>query len=183
MTDELKLTQAQKYWLHPILEQFGAWIYSGRLDRRQTSIISQFMSRMRPAEYSSRPMCSDDDGRLISAIWDEIYATSRTAWVLLFCRYVYGSSDRHLARVYRDALMIGDADAAAGNDPVKCLISRRASVRRSIDIPSLSTCRRESLAMIESAEMLVYLRLTEAMAERDRLDAQNNWLKIQRRVG
>ncbi|WP_226052674.1 antiterminator Q family protein [Dickeya chrysanthemi] len=172
MTDELKLTQEQKYWLYPILDQFGAWVYSGRLDRRQTSIISEFMARMRPAEYPSRPMCSDDDGRLISAIWDEIYATSRTAWVLLLCRYVYRSSDRHLARVYRDALMIGDGDAAAGNDPVKCLISHRVSVRRSIDIPSISTCRRESLAMIDSAEMLVYLRLTEALTERDRLNAQ-----------
>nr|WP_253937774.1 antiterminator Q family protein [Dickeya dadantii] len=158
--------------MHPILEQFGAWVYSGRLDRRQTSIISEFMARMRPAEYPSRPMCSDEDGRLISAVWDELYAVSRTAWVLLFCRYVYGSSDRHLARVYRDTLMIGDDSAAAKNDSVKCLISQRASVRRSIDIPSISTCRRESLAMIDSAEMLVYLRLTEAIGERDRLNAQ-----------
>ncbi|WP_033576136.1 antiterminator Q family protein [Dickeya chrysanthemi] len=172
MTDELKLTQEQKYWLQPILDQFGAWVYSGRLDRRQTSIISQFMARMRPAEYPSRPMCSDEDGRLISAIWDELYATSRTAWVLIFCRYVYGSSDRHLARVYRDALTIGDDSAAAKNDPVKCLMSRRESAHRRIDAPSISTCRRESLAMIESAEMLVYLRLIEALAERDRLNAQ-----------
>ncbi|ATZ95313.1 antiterminator Q family protein [Dickeya fangzhongdai] len=176
MTDELKLTQAQKYWLQPILDQFGAWVYSGRLDRRQTSIISQFMARMRPAEYPSRPMCSDDDGRLISAIWDELYATSRTAWVLIFCRYVYGSSDRHLARVYRDALMIGDDSAAASNDPVKCLMSRRVPAHRPVDIPSISTCRRESLAMIESAEMLVYLRLTGALAERDRLNAQRKKL-------
>ncbi|WP_219951456.1 antiterminator Q family protein [Dickeya zeae] len=178
MTDELKLTQEQKYWLYPILEQFGAWVYSGRLDRRQTSIISQFMARMRPPEYPSRPMCSDEDGRLISAIWDELYATSRTAWVLIFCRYVYGSSDRHLARVYRDALMIGDDNTAAKNDPVKCLMSRRESAHRRIDVPSISTCRRESLAMIESAEMLVYLRLHEAIAERDHLNAQRGKINV-----
>lgn len=174
---ELKLTREQQQWLTPILEQFGAWVYSGRMDRRQTSMIYQFMSRVRPAEMPSRPICNDDDGELISYIFDEIYATSRTAWVLLFCRYVYDSSDRHLARVYRQILMTGEAGAISDNDSVNCLISHTGTAHLTTDIPSLSTCRRESAEMINAAEYLLYLRLHEAMAERKKLKLQRDKIK------
>ncbi|WJV61077.1 antiterminator Q family protein [Pectobacteriaceae bacterium C52] len=175
--EELKLTRKQQQWLTPILEQFGAWVYSGRMDRRQISMIYQFMARVKPAELPARPICNDEDGELISYIFDEIYATSRTAFVLLFCRYVYDSSDRHLARVYRKIHMTGEATAIADNDSVNCLISHAGQMHLTTDIPSLSTCRRESAEMLNTAEYLVYLRLNEAIEERRKLKVQRRKIK------
>ncbi|CAE15839.1 unnamed protein product [Photorhabdus laumondii subsp. laumondii TTO1] len=43
-TDGLQLTQAQEIWLQDWLSKFGAWVYSGRLDKRQSSMIAELMA-------------------------------------------------------------------------------------------------------------------------------------------
>ena len=40
---ELNLTKEQHEWLNGWLELWGAWVYSGRLEKRMSSVIAKFM--------------------------------------------------------------------------------------------------------------------------------------------
>lgn len=40
---ELNLTKEQHDWLNGWLELWGAWVYSGRLEKRMSSVIAKFM--------------------------------------------------------------------------------------------------------------------------------------------
>uniref|UniRef100_UPI002738EBA3 antiterminator Q family protein n=1 Tax=Xenorhabdus sp. KK7.4 TaxID=1851572 RepID=UPI002738EBA3 len=71
-TDGLELTLSQAIWLQEWLAKFGAWVYSGRLDKRQSSVIAEFMARVEPRDYPERPMCNDDEGMLIARVVDHI---------------------------------------------------------------------------------------------------------------
>ncbi|WP_301553430.1 antiterminator Q family protein, partial [Salmonella enterica] len=69
---ELNLTKEQHDWLNGWLELWGAWVYSGRLEKRMSSVIAQFMERVEPSRVMTRPMCNDDDGMLISQVVDSV---------------------------------------------------------------------------------------------------------------
>ncbi len=99
-TDGLKLTKEQEDWLQPWLERWGAWVYTGRIEKRQSSIIAEYMATVEPRHYPERPICNDDDGMLITRVVDQRYAIDRRAFDLLLSRYVYGSSDRAIANYY-----------------------------------------------------------------------------------
>ena len=62
---ELNLTKEQHDWLNGWLELWGAWVYSGRLEKRMSSVIAKFMESVEPGRVMTRPMCNDDDGMLI----------------------------------------------------------------------------------------------------------------------
>ncbi len=70
-TDGLQLTQAQEIWLQDWLSKFGAWVYSGRLDKRQSSMIAELMATVELRSYPERPICNDDDGMLIARVVDQ----------------------------------------------------------------------------------------------------------------
>ncbi|WP_232832624.1 antiterminator Q family protein [Photorhabdus sp. CRCIA-P01] len=59
-TDGLQLSQSQEIWLQDWLSKFGAWVYSGRFDKRQSSMIAEFMATVEPRGYPERPICNDD---------------------------------------------------------------------------------------------------------------------------
>ncbi len=65
---ELNLTKEQHDWLNGWLELWGAWVYSGRLEKRMSSVIAKFMESVEPGRVMTRPMCNDDDGMLISQV-------------------------------------------------------------------------------------------------------------------
>ncbi|WP_313761143.1 antiterminator Q family protein, partial [Escherichia coli] len=65
---ELNLTKEQHEWLNGWLELWGAWVYSGRLEKRMSSVIAKFMESVEPGRVMTRPMCNDDDGMLISQV-------------------------------------------------------------------------------------------------------------------
>ncbi|MDK6738368.1 antiterminator Q family protein, partial [Proteus mirabilis] len=44
ISDGLKLDDDQVAWIQPWLSKFGAWVYSGRIEKRQSSIIAEFMA-------------------------------------------------------------------------------------------------------------------------------------------
>ncbi|KLN47421.1 antiterminator, partial [Providencia rettgeri] len=44
ISDGLVLDAEQEAWLQGWLSQFGAWVYSGRLEKRQSSMIAEFMA-------------------------------------------------------------------------------------------------------------------------------------------
>ena len=53
----------------------GAWVYSGRLEKRMSSVIAKFMESVEPGRVMTRPMCNDDDGMLISQVVDSVSST------------------------------------------------------------------------------------------------------------
>ncbi|HHR5809851.1 TPA: antiterminator Q family protein, partial [Providencia alcalifaciens] len=77
---EKELTKEQFDWLNGWLELWGAWVHSGRLNVRMINMIYKFMRTVEPSSTPSRPMCSDDDGMLISQVVDSIIATDEQAY-------------------------------------------------------------------------------------------------------
>jgi hypothetical protein len=152
-TDGLELTTSQAIWLQEWLAKFGAWVYSGRLDKRQSSVIAEFMARVEPRDYPERPMCNDDEGMLIARVVDHIYHLDRVAFAMLLSRYVFNSSDRAIARYYHT------------------IVKPRKMVRRSGQLvfrkPSLSTCRREVEEILKSTEYLLYQPLQDTFTCRE----------------
>lgn len=80
---ELNLTKEQHDWLNGWLELWGAWVYSGRLEKRMSSVIAQFMERVEPSRVMTRPMCNDDDGMLISQVVDSVMRIDTKAFGIL----------------------------------------------------------------------------------------------------
>ncbi|MCS6742767.1 hypothetical protein NOM94_23315, partial [Acinetobacter baumannii] len=90
ISDGLKLDDDQVAWIQPWLSKFGAWVYSGRIEKRQSSIIAEFMATVERRDYPEREMCNDDDGMLIAKVVDKIYHIDRIAFTLLLLRYAFG---------------------------------------------------------------------------------------------
>ncbi|EMR4174195.1 DUF1133 family protein [Serratia marcescens] len=152
-TDGLKLTKGQEDWLQPWLERWGAWVYTGRIEKRQSSIIAEYMATVEPRHYPERPICNDDDGMLITRVVDQLYAIDRRAFGLLLSRYVHGSSDRAIANYYH------------------AVAKPRAMVRRNgqpgFRRPSHITCRREVSEILSAAEYMLYQPLQDAFILRE----------------
>lgn len=154
ISDGLKLDDDQVAWIQPWLSKFGAWVYSGRIEKRQSSIIAEFMATVERRDYPEREMCNDDDGMLIAKVVDKIYYIDRIAFTLLLLRYAFGSSDRAIARYYHH------------------IVKPRQMIRRNRTVeyrkPSISTCRREIEDIISSAEYLIYPYLKDAFKKREK---------------
>ena len=97
---ELNLTKEQHDWLNGWLELWGAWVYSGRLEKRMSSVIAKFMESVEPGRVMTRPMCNDDDGMLISQVVDSVMYIDKKAFGILLSYYAHGSSKRAIASYY-----------------------------------------------------------------------------------
>jgi hypothetical protein len=162
---ELNLTKEQNDWLDGWLEQWGAWIYSGRLEKRMSSVIAQYMATVEPSGYPERPMCNDDDGMLISQVVDSVMCIDKKAFGIVLSYYVHLSSKRSIAAYYH-----------------KCATPRKMSGRggERMRVPALVTCRREVDQILAASQWLIYQNLYPAMNERKRVanvrEISNNWL-------
>ncbi|EPP1018039.1 antiterminator Q family protein, partial [Yersinia enterocolitica] len=87
---QLKLTKEQHDWVNGWLELWGAWVYSGRLEKRMSSVIAQYMATVEPQGSPSRPMCNDDDGMLISQVVDSVMRIDTKALGILISYYSHG---------------------------------------------------------------------------------------------
>ncbi|MFC0178981.1 antiterminator Q family protein [Thorsellia kenyensis] len=97
-----KLTPEQTQEIENLMETWGAWVYSGRLEKREVSMLGQLMARVNPQKYQNRPMCDDDTGLLIDEIMQEIKIESEPAFEFLVNYYVYLASNTQVAiRYYR----------------------------------------------------------------------------------
>ena len=97
---ELNLTKEQHDWLNGWLELWGAWVYSGRLEKRMSSVIAKFMESVEPGRVMTRPMCNDDDGMLISQVVDSVMYIDKKAFGILLSYYAHGSSRHAIASYY-----------------------------------------------------------------------------------
>ncbi|MDE9446880.1 antiterminator [Xenorhabdus bovienii] len=152
-TDGLQLTQSQEIGLQDWLSKFGTWVYSGRLDKRQSSMIAEFMATVELRVYPERPICNDDDGMLIARVVDHIYHIDRIAFAMLLSRYVFNSSDRAIARYYHNIVK------------PRVMVRRRGS--QVFRKPSMSTCRREVEEILKATEYLIYQPLQDAFIRRE----------------
>lgn len=139
---ELALTKEQLDWLDNQLELWGAWVYSGRLEKRMSSVIAQCMATVEPSRYPDRPMCNDDDGMLISQVVDSVMCIDKKAFGILLSYYAHNSTKYAIA-VYMH----------------KCAIPRK----------SLSTCRREVQDILEASQFIIHTPLVNAFNSRKRV--------------
>lgn len=149
---ELNLTKCQHDWLNSWLELWGAWVYSGRLEKRQSSVIAQYMATVEPQSYPYRPMCNDDDGLLISQVVDSVMYIDKKAFGILLSYYAHGSSKRAIASYYRKVATPRKMSGRGGE-----------SIRR----PSLATCRNEVDEILNASLYLIYQPLRNAFNDRD----------------
>lgn len=146
---EYKLTKEQHGWLNGWLELWGAWVYSGRLDKRQSSIIAQYMAKVEPSGIPSRPMCNDDDGLLISQVVDSVMCIDKRAFGILLSYYAHGSSKRAIASYYYKTAK-----------PRKINCGRMGEGWRK---PSEETCRKEITEVLNASLFILYQPMLNAI--------------------
>lgn len=154
ISDGLQLDEEREAWLQNWLSRFGAWVYSGRLVKRQSSMIAEFMATVERRSYPDRPTCSDEDGLLIQGVVDLLYHIDRVAFKMLLARYVFCVSDREISRQYQTAC-------------APRIMPRRNGMLRTRK-PSLSTCRREAEKVLSAAEYMLYQPLKDAFKNREK---------------
>lgn len=152
---ELNLTKEQHDWLNNWLELWGAWVYSGRLEKRQSSVIAQYMATVEPQSYSYRPMCNDDDGLLISQVVDSVMFIDKKAFGIVLSYYAHGSTEYAIA-VYSHKVASPRKIATRGGNRLKH--------------PSLATCRREVKEILSASQYMIYFPLLKAMNERKKVE-------------
>ncbi|SET16945.1 antiterminator Q family protein [Thorsellia anophelis] len=82
------LTKQQIDFIDDIMERWGAWVYSGRIEVRQISLIGKLIASINP-QNPVRSMCDDDTGLLISRIVSDIKLRSPAEYEILIQYYVY----------------------------------------------------------------------------------------------
>ncbi|EPE1215699.1 antiterminator Q family protein [Escherichia coli] len=152
---ELNLTKEQHEWLNGWLELWGAWVYSGRLEKRMSSVIAKFMESVEPGRVMTRPMCNDDDGMLISQVVDSVMYIDKKAFGILLCYYAHGSSKHAIASYYHRVAR-----------PRKMLCRGGGRIQK----PSLATCRREVDEILNASLFMIYPVLDSAFKNRKRVE-------------
>lgn len=153
-TRELNLDKEQHDWLNGWLELWGAWVYSGRLEKRMSSVIAQFMEKVEPSRVMTRPMCNDDDGMLISQVVDSVMRIDTKAFGILLSYYSHGSSRRAIASYYH-----------ATAKPRKMCGRSGEGWRK----PSLATCRNEIDEILNASLFVLYQPMQVAFKSRKRV--------------
>ncbi|QIU92132.1 antiterminator Q family protein [Yokenella regensburgei] len=152
---ELNLTKDQHDWINGWLELWGAWVYTGRLEKRMSSMIAQWMESVEPSGYPTRQMCNDDDGMLISQVVDSVMCIDKKAFGILLSYYSHGSSKYSISSYYHKVA-----------SPRKMM--RRGGERMAK--PSLATCRREVDEILKASLFVLYTPLERAFKMRKRVD-------------
>lgn len=151
---QLELSKEQHDWINGWLELWGAWVYSGRLEKRMSSVIAKFMESVEPGRVMTRPMCNDDDGMLISQVVDSVMKIDKKAFGILLSYYAHGSSKYSISSYYHRVAT-----------PRKMM--RRGGERMAK--PSLATCRREVDEILKATLFVLYNPLDNAFKCRKRV--------------
>ncbi|MFS4412491.1 antiterminator Q family protein [Providencia sp. T47] len=150
---EKELTKEQFDWLNGWLELWGAWVHSGN-GGRMINMIYKFMRTVEPNSTPSRPMCSDDEGMLISQVVDSIIATDEQAYKILLSYYACEASKLSIASYYHKVAKPRKMQTRGGNRLKK---------------PSFGTCRNEVDEKLKACQWLLYEPLRNAMNNRKRV--------------
>ncbi|EOW6512978.1 antiterminator Q family protein [Cronobacter malonaticus] len=152
---ELSLSKEQQDWINGWLELWGAWVYSGRLEKRMSSVIAKFMESVEPGRIMTRPMCNDDDGMLISQVVDSVMRIDKKAFGILLSYYAHGSSKYSISSYYHKVASPRKMMRGGGERLAK---------------PSLATCRREVDDILKASLFILYNQLEHAFKTRKRVE-------------
>lgn len=153
---ELKLTKEQHDFVNGWLELWGAWVYSGRLEKRQSSMIAQWMASVEPQPGMTRPMCNDDDGMLISQVVDSVMCIDKKAFGILLSYYAHGASKRAIASYYHKTASARKMTTGRGGEGWRK--------------PSEESCRKEVAEILNASLFLIYQPLKDAFNGRKRVE-------------
>ncbi|MBE8597886.1 antiterminator Q family protein [Xenorhabdus sp. BG5] len=148
---EKQLTKEQHDWIDGWLNLWGAWVYSGRIDKRQINMIYKFMVSVEPRKNPDRPICNDDDGMLISQVVDSVMFIDRKAYGILLSYYAHGASKLSISSYYHRVA-----------DSRKMMTRSGGRLKK----PSLRTCRREVDEILNASVYLLYQPLKNAFNSR-----------------
>lgn len=148
----LELTTEQYRWIDGWLQLWGAWVQTGRIDKSMINMIAKFMATVEP-QQTSRPVCSDDDGMLISqVIGSHLKAIDENAYKMLLAYYVYQSSEIRIATWQHAVASPRLMKTRGGNQYKK---------------PSMSTVRREVKDVLNASLFCLYQPMQNAFIGRD----------------
>lgn len=138
----LKLTKDQEVWVKEWLYKWGAWIRSGRLDKRQLNIIGRLMQSVLPANPQD-PICTDDEGFAISIAIDQFFGKmDKELHFIVYGYYVNKMTVNRLATIIHEQTEEKEMQACAG----KCDIRK----------PSHKTIKREVKERLEFANAIIH---------------------------
>ncbi|NBI40178.1 antitermination protein [[Haemophilus] felis] len=144
----LKLTQEQELWVKEWLYKWGAWIRSGRLDKRQVNIIGRLMQSVQPADPQD-PICTDDEGLAISIVIDQFFASmDKELHFIVYGFYVYKMTINKLATKIYEQRGEQEMQGCAG----------KPDIRK----PSHKTVKREVKERLELANGIIHELLVNA---------------------
>ncbi|KGQ55054.1 antitermination protein [Gallibacterium anatis str. Avicor] len=139
---DLQLTNEQEKWVKEWLCKWGAWIRSGRLDKRQVNIIGRLMDSVTPADPSD-PICTDDEGLMISQIIDEFFTTQDKELHFI----VYGH--------YVDKMTVNRLSVVLF-DEIEPRLMKPCMNKPSIRKPSLKTVKRYVQCRLDLATAIIH---------------------------
>lgn len=94
---DLTLTTEQEKWVKEWLFKWGAWVRSGRLDKRQMNIIGRLMDSVIVSEPTD-PLCADDEGLMISQCVDQYFTyNDKELHFIVYGYYVHRMTTHRLA--------------------------------------------------------------------------------------
>ncbi|NHB94744.1 antiterminator Q family protein [Photorhabdus cinerea] len=149
-----ELTKEQHDWIDSWLSLWGAWVYSGRIDKRQMNMIYKFMVSVEPSNNPTRPVCNDDDGMLISQVVDSVMYIDMKAYGILLSYYAHSLSRYAIASYYHKVA-----------NPRKMMTRSGGRLKK----PSHRTCRREVDEILSASVYMLYLPLKNAFKIRKRV--------------
>lgn len=139
---ELKLTSAQEKWVKEWLYKWGAWIRTGRLDKRQVNIIGRLMDSVIPAEPQS-PICTDEEGLMISKMIDEFFnSQDKELHFIVYGYYVNKMTVHRITTLLFDEIAPRAMRGAEG----------KASIRK----PSKTTVKRYVQCRLDLANTIIH---------------------------
>ncbi|MFU2131646.1 antiterminator Q family protein [Gallibacterium anatis] len=139
---DLQLTYEQEQWVKAWLYKWGAWIRSGRLDKRQINIIGRLMDSVIPAA-PLEPICTDEEGLMISQMIDEFFTTQDKE--LHFIIYGY----------YVDRLSVNRLSVLLF-DEIEPRLMRAYAHKSSVRKPSLKTMKRYVKRRLDLATAIIH---------------------------
>ncbi len=127
----LKLTREQEKFVDEYMFQWGAWVRSGRLDKREVNMIARLMMSVEPSE-AGEMMCADDVGYMISQIIDQFFVKNDEQMrFIVFSYYVNKSTVNFIATKLRK--QVGAIEMQPCNGKSNIRVPCHKTVKRKVE--------------------------------------------------
>lgn len=147
---ELSLSPQQEIWIKEWLYKWGAWIRSGRLDRRQVNIIGRLMQSVLPSE-DDESICTDEEGLLISFVVDQFFSKmDKELHFIVYGYYVNTMTTHRITTILFDE--------------IQPTLMRGSARKKNNRKPSHRTVNRYVKQRLELATAILYELLVKAFA-------------------